>query len=145
MNSERRTGMTFDCWRFFLAGVAALQLAGCASQRPLMPTPSLYTGTEARPLFVEVPTERRTPSIDLLYFTNRAPLEDQKDKLLYGPERSRSVAFGSVKVGLGPGITWDELEHSSCESVSGRYDDDDSHDHDGHDLGPAAGWCSCRA
>ncbi|MCP3870924.1 MAG: alpha/beta hydrolase [Gammaproteobacteria bacterium] len=81
-----------------------------------MPTPALYTGTEARSLFEEVPTERRKPSIDLLYVTNRAPLVDQKDKLSYGSERSRSVTFGSVKVDLGPGLTWDELEHASRQT-----------------------------
>jgi len=107
--------MTVACrGAFLLLGVTALILAGCASQgRPLMPTPSLYTGTEARPLFVEVPTERQTSSIDLLYVTNRTPVEDQQGKLSYGSERSKSVAFGSVKVELGPGLTWDEIEEVS--------------------------------
>jgi esterase/lipase superfamily enzyme len=105
--------MTFDCWRFFFTGIVVLLLTGCASQRPLMPTPSLYTGAEARPLFVEVPTERRIPSIDLLYVTNRAPVADQQGKLSYGSQRSKSVAFGSAKVELGPGLTWDEIEDAS--------------------------------
>ena len=81
-----------------------------------MPTPSLYTGAEARPLFSEVPAEHRIPSIGLLYLTNRAPITDQEDGLSYGPERSRSLAFGSVKVGLGPDITWDELELASLQA-----------------------------
>jgi len=81
-----------------------------------MPTPSLYTGADARPLFVEIPTERQTPSIDLLYVTNRTPVEDQQGKLSYGPERSKSVAFGSVEVELGTGLTWDEIEEVSQQS-----------------------------
>ena len=105
--------MMFGCWRFFLTSFAALLFTGCASQRPLMPAPSLYTGAEARP---DVPTERRTPSIDLLYVTNRESVVDQEDKLSYGSERSKSVAFGSVKVELGSGLTWDELEDESQQA-----------------------------
>ena len=41
--------------RFLVAVALALPLglAGCATTYPLMPTPVLYTGAQAKPLFIE--------------------------------------------------------------------------------------------
>jgi len=93
--------------------LVTLLVAGCAGRgRPLMPTPDLYIGSAAKPVFDRV-AERRSPTLDLLYFTNRAPAADPKLEQPYGSERSKSVAFGSVRVDLGSGIEWDEVVAAS--------------------------------
>src|SRR5512134_1400690 len=84
----------------------AFVLTGCATT--LMPTPVLYTGENARPLFTELSIEDRRPSLDLLYITDRAPAE-QADGLPYTAARSRSMAFGSTMVEFGDDISWDAL------------------------------------
>src|SRR5215471_2306925 len=90
-----------------LAGVLEIALAGCATH-PMMPTPALYTGTNARPLFTAVPVDERRPPLDLLYITDREAILDG-DGLLYTAERSRSMAFGSALIDFGDNVGWDEL------------------------------------
>ena len=95
--------------------LAALALAGCATTHPLMPTPELYVGPQARPLFTGANPEVRTPPLDLLFITDRAPARDQErpDSEPYTAARSRSMAFGSVTVTFGEGVAWDELVRQS--------------------------------
>src|SRR5512144_1652908 len=88
----------------------AFVLTGCATT--LMPTPVLYTGANAKPLFAESSIDSRGPSLDLLFITDRAPAE-QADDLPYTAERSRSLAFGSAMVQFGENVTWDELVKES--------------------------------
>ncbi len=88
----------------------AFILTGCATT--LMPTPVLYTGMNARPLFTELSIEDRRPSLDLLYITDRASAE-QAGTLLYTASRSRSVAFGSTLIEFGEDISWDALVRES--------------------------------
>jgi esterase/lipase superfamily enzyme len=90
----------------------AFVLAGCATTFPLMPTPTLYTGTNAKPLFDDMPVDIRRPSLDLLYVTDRAPAEKITD-LPYGTERSHSMAFGSATIEFGDDLSWDELVRES--------------------------------
>ena len=93
---------------------ATLCISGCAGQgRSLMPTPTLYSTLNARHAFDQVPETLRNPSLDLLYFTNRIPDASSKRELTYGSERSTSLAFGSVHVDIGPGLTWPELVDAS--------------------------------
>jgi esterase/lipase superfamily enzyme len=73
-----------------------------------MPTPVLYTGPQAKPLFTEAPAEARTPSLDLLYITDRAPAKGADEPEPYTADRSRSMAFGSTTIMFGEGGTWDE-------------------------------------
>ena len=83
------------------AGIAvaaiAFVLAGCATQHAMMPTPILYTGTTAKPLFTDLPIDGQRPPLDLLFITDRAPAEQAGD-LPYSAGRSRSMAFGSVMI-----------------------------------------------
>ena len=88
----------------------AFVLTGCATT--LMPTPVLYTGENARPLFSELSIDSHRPSLDLLFITDRAPAE-QADDSPYTAARSRSVAFGSTMVEFGEGISWDTLVRES--------------------------------
>ncbi len=88
----------------------AFVLTGCATT--LMPTPVLYTGENARPLFTELSIDSRRPSLDLLFVTDRAPAE-QADGLPYTAGRSRSMAFGSAMVEFGEDVSWDVLVKES--------------------------------
>ncbi|MFO1056561.1 MAG: alpha/beta hydrolase [Dongiaceae bacterium] len=96
-----------------LAGL--LGLAGCTGTHPMMPTPSLYTGAQAKPLFTEETAALRTPPLDLLYITDRAPAQGPDQPEPYTSERSRSEAFGSTTVLFGEGMTWDALAKQSLE------------------------------
>jgi len=101
--------------RFLLAVslVALLGLAGCATTYPLMPTPALYTGAQAKPLFTDAPAAVRTPPLDLLFITDRASATKPDDPEPYTEARSRSMAFGSTTVEFGDHITWDALVQQS--------------------------------
>ena len=91
--------------------LALLLLAGCAG-RPLMPTPNLYSETDREP-FEQVAPALRTSHVDLLYVTDRAPERSEQGDLVYGYGRSRSMAFGSAKVEIGKGETWEALVEDS--------------------------------
>ncbi len=95
------------------ACAAATLLAGCATERSLMPTPLLYQDLSPRIFFQDVPPERRRPAVDLLYITDRAPETGSDAVLPYGQERSRSLAFGSTTVQMGDNLNWMELEQQS--------------------------------
>ena len=75
----------------------------------MMPTPLLYTGEQAKPLFTDIAADRRTPSLDLLYVTDRAPATTPDDVPPYTANRSRYLAFGSTTVEFGNRVTWDVL------------------------------------
>ena len=94
--------------------VAALAfvLTGCATNRTMMPTPVLYTGVDARPLFTEPSISVREASLDLLFITDRVPAEQTGD-LPYTASRSRSMAFGSATVEFGKDVSWDALVKES--------------------------------
>ena len=96
-----------------IALAALLGLAGCATTHPLMPTPTLYTGAQAKPLFTEAPAEVRTPPLDLLFITDRAPATSPDDPEPYTADRSRSMAFGSTTILFGEDMTWDALVKQS--------------------------------
>jgi len=89
--------------------------AGCATQRPLMPTPSVYAD-QNWPSLSDVSASLRTPEVEILYVTDRRPEDDGSDDLPYGYLRSGSMAFGSVKVNLGRDLTWDDLVKASGTS-----------------------------
>lgn len=95
---------------------AAFALGGCATNYPMMPTPVLYTGAQARPLFTQLPDNGRTPPLEVLYITDRAPATSPDDSSPYTAERSRSLAFGSTTVEFGDAITWDTLVAQSTSA-----------------------------
>ncbi len=97
-------------WTFPLIPLAAL--LGCAPA--LMPTPNLY-GSGAAPLFGELTPALQTSTIDVLYVTDRVPRDDGAGSVRYGHERSPSVGYGSVKVTIGEGLSWDEVVRHSVE------------------------------
>jgi esterase/lipase superfamily enzyme len=95
-----------------VSAAVAFLLTGCASTFPMMPTPALYTGENAQPLFADLSIESRQPSLDLLFVTDRAPAE-QADDVPYSAGRSRSMAFGSATIEFGEDLSWDELAKES--------------------------------
>jgi len=65
-------------------------------------------GEESRSLFENLPVQLKSSDVDILYATDRAPDSDQ-EILLYGNDRSFSLAFGFARVNLGKDLTWDDL------------------------------------
>jgi len=94
--------------------IAAMAIgSGCASPRPLMPTPQILTESNRDTWFDDTPASRRSASIDLLFITDRGPQSDPESDRPYGEERSASLAYGSTTVEIGHGISWPELERQS--------------------------------
>jgi esterase/lipase superfamily enzyme len=90
-----------------------LLLAGCATSHPLMPTPALYTGPQAKPLFTGAPARSESPTLDLLFITDRAPATEADAPSPYTAERARSMAYGSAMVNFGDHVGWEELVKES--------------------------------
>ena len=86
-----------------------LILGGCATTHPMMPTPVLYTGAQAKPLFIGAPARPESPALDLLFVTDRAPAKDPDESSPYTADRNRSMAFGSTIVEFGDNLGWEEL------------------------------------
>jgi hypothetical protein len=84
----------------------------------MMPTPALYTGANARPLFTDPPADTRPPSLDLLFVTDRTSAQ-QADGLPYTAARSRSIAFGSATVEFGDDVGGDILVEESTATQRG--------------------------
>lgn len=85
-------------------------LLGCAPA--LMPTPNLYRAG-GEPLFRELAPVLETSSLGVLYVTDRAPEAAGEAGVRYGHERSASLAWGSVRVEIGDGLSWDEVVRHS--------------------------------
>ena len=81
-----------------------------------MPTPTVYVGQQAKPLFADIPAASQKASIDLLYVTNRAPGTEAAKTLPYSAERSHSMAFGAVTIEFGEGVPWNTLVAQSTVS-----------------------------
>lgn len=114
-NSERGTSAYLHC--LSVAMLATIMLfAGCTTTHSLMPTPAMYVGPQARPVFANTPAESRKASLDLLYITDRAPGTEEAKTLPYSAERSHSMAFGAVTIEFGEGVSWDTLAAQSTLS-----------------------------
>ena len=99
---------------------AIVLFTGCATTHPLMPTPTVYVGQQAKPLFVDLPVDSQKASLDLLYVTDRAPGTEADKTLPYSAERSHSMAFGTVTIEFGEGVSWDTLVAQSTLRASAR-------------------------
>ena len=92
-------------WVTIFALTGTMMLYGCAG--PALPkTPNLYVQGDATALEV-VPPARQTVDIDLLYATDRMPIEANHALLKYAKKRrSHSLAVGSANVRLGEDLSW---------------------------------------
>jgi esterase/lipase superfamily enzyme len=95
------------------AAGALVLLAGCSTERSLMPTPLLYQDRSPLIFLQGVAPERQRPDVDLLYITDRAPETGPDSDLPYGQERSRALAFGTTTVRLGDDLDWSEVARQS--------------------------------
>jgi esterase/lipase superfamily enzyme len=103
--------MTEARFPVMIALAALLGLAGCATTHPMMPTPALYTRPQAKPLFTDAPAVVRTPPLELLYITDRAPAHSPDEQQPYTSERAS--AFGVTTILFGEDMTWDALVKQS--------------------------------
>ena len=97
-------------WSLRLAVLALAALGGCQMQ--LMPTPNLYVYSDENP-WAGLPLELQGTTVDLLYLTDREPIERKDGSIEYGYGRSWSLAYGSVDVEIGKDATWEELVAAS--------------------------------
>jgi len=97
------SGNAFRDLKRIAVGALACLLAGCATHA-LMPTPAVYTGPNAKPLFADASLDSRQSELDLLFLTDRAPA-DGSGGSPYSAERSRSIAFGSTVIEFTDGKT----------------------------------------
>lgn len=94
--------------------LAVLLLGGCG--RELMPTPNLYLYVESKNPFADVPEEYRSSLVDVLYATDRIPVDQAPGKVRYKHGRSPSLAFGSCVVEIGKKLTWECLIYESTHA-----------------------------
>jgi esterase/lipase superfamily enzyme len=97
--------------------VSILFISACSSQQALMPTPNVYKGVDAKTLFSDVPDSLKGHEIDLFYVTDRKPEKDENGQLIYGFQRSDSLAFGTTTISLLPELSWKELEQVSLQET----------------------------
>ncbi len=91
-------------------------LPGCTSTPALMPPPNSIVYSQHYP-DESVAEPYRSSLIDILYVTDRAAAADQNGKLVYGSERSPSMAYGSAKVEIGENLAWSRLVELSTSPV----------------------------
>ena len=108
----------------------------------MMPTPALYTGPLAKLLFTEAPANVRTPPLDLLFITDRAPTRPDEPEP-YTADRSRSMAFGSTTILFGEGMTWDALVKQS-RGLAADSDGPQAWPDEGTRALPGHTLCGCR-
>ena len=99
--------------RCFALSLVILLLAGCQSRRALMPTPNLYLNKEGKSAFSEVPEHFQTDYVDVLYVTDRVPLEDEDGNISYSMERSPGNGVGICRVQFGKDLSWEQLVRDS--------------------------------
>ena len=85
--------------------ISISMLLGCIAHEPM---PDAVYGEQRETLFAEIPQALKAPSVDVFYATDRA-IDASKGLLLYGRDRSASLAFGVAGVRLGRDLSWDEL------------------------------------
>ena len=84
----------------------ATSLAACTPENAMMPTPAIYEGPGARPIFVGAFAANPPHVLDLLYVTDREAIRDSNGELSYAASRSRVMTFGTVSLAIGeePGV-----------------------------------------
>ena len=84
-----------------------------------MPTPNLYLVGPGYPAD-RIPPSLRSSQVDLLYVTDRAGQTQKDHHRVYGSQRSKALSFGSVRVGIGHDLGWEELVAASGSSARPR-------------------------
>jgi esterase/lipase superfamily enzyme len=97
---------------FVIAGFVLL--SGCAN-RQLIDTPNLYSRTTLDP-FQSCPPALRNNRVEVLYATDRLPVEQRRGGREYGYKRSKSLAYGNCVVGIGKDVPWPQLVENSLST-----------------------------
>jgi esterase/lipase superfamily enzyme len=100
---------------------AVLLLGGCATQRQLMPTPSVYALSIEQPYAASLPADLKSARVNLLYATDRVPKPRDDGRLDYGVRRDPALAVGEATVSIGGfDTTWEELASDARTGVRAR-------------------------
>lgn len=85
--------------------------AGCNSHSfyELVPTPRIYTESIQNDPWDSVPAALQTPYVPIVFVTDRVREADSDRGCEYGFRRSRSAAFGTLKVNFGSFTSWQEV------------------------------------
>jgi esterase/lipase superfamily enzyme len=75
-------------------------LSACTPKNALMPTPAIYAGPAARPIFAGTLAANPPHMLDLLYVTDREPIAGPRGELAYSTNRSRVMTFGSIALAI---------------------------------------------
>jgi esterase/lipase superfamily enzyme len=94
----------------FLA-IMMVWASGCM-RRELIQTPNLYLGGNIDP-FQFCPPDLRNNCVEILYATDRLPVDRKGGGQEYGYLRSPSLAFGRCTVEIGEDVPWPVLEKNS--------------------------------
>lgn len=100
--------------RRLLAGILVaglILLTGCG-RRELIQTPNLYANGRIDP-FKDCPPSARNNRVDVLYATDRLPVESKGAGQEYGYLRSPSLAYGICRVEIGEDVPWSVLAENS--------------------------------
>ena len=87
-------------------------LSACSSAHILVDTPNLYVSSQAYPSR-DIAEGYETTTPELFFVTDRQIEGIDNVTHLYGSARSSSIAFGTVKIQFGQGLSWDALEAAS--------------------------------
>lgn len=92
------------------------------SDRELIPSPNIHVLSKSDP-YESVPEHFRTNEVDVLYITDRAPVEREPGAIAYGYGRSYSLCYGSAAVRMGKkGTAWGQLVAASrTHKRNGNY------------------------
>ncbi len=101
-----------NCPVTLVLALVALALGGC--QERLMPTPNVYASGKYQ-LYGDLDPSLRTSKVDVLYVTDRAPIQKKGRLAGYGYGPSRSLAFGSCVVEIGRDVSWETLLKESTQ------------------------------
>lgn len=97
--------------RALVVSVCIGMSSGCA-RVTLMPTPNLYIGSEEDP-FADVSPSLQNNRVEVIYGTDRRPVEQDAESAEYGSERSMSLAVGVSTAELGKDVSWEALAEAS--------------------------------
>jgi esterase/lipase superfamily enzyme len=94
--------------------LTSLLAIGCAAVTPrLAPTPTMLVGSDENP-FAETPADLQTPSVPLIYATDRAVKKSTDGHVEYGIGRSHALTIGVCEVTIGDReLTWERLVKAS--------------------------------
>ncbi len=118
--------MKFNIYKSFLFLCLSAGISGCSTSgqlvMDLMSSPGIYSETDIDP-FADYSKVSESPVLDVLYATNRAPVEESSKERFYENERSVYLRLGQAKVTIGDeDTTWaDVREFSVLKGSTKRF------------------------